>query len=96
LSSEVPNQVECHLALTIFTLAFHELGQLEREDSVLSAIVTQLEKGDKVGNYSLFKVILNCFSSRGSDPKIVVSDAATKKVFAYFHESPLGGHFGNP
>jgi len=54
-SPEVPNQVVCHLALTTFPLAFQELGQLQREDSVLAGIMAKLERGDKVDNYSLSK-----------------------------------------
>jgi hypothetical protein len=45
----VTNQVECHLVLTDFPLAFQELGRLQREDPALAGIVAQLEKGDILG-----------------------------------------------
>jgi hypothetical protein len=93
-SSEVPNQMECLLALTNFPLAFCEFGQLQREDPVLRDIVALLEKGDIVGNYSLSKGILYCRSSRGRELKLVVPAAAIPMVFAFFHESTLGGHLG--
>ena len=60
---------------------------------MLEGIVTQNEKGDKVGNYSLSKRVLNCCSSRGRDPKLEVPAAAKPSVFTYFHEPPLG-HLG--
>jgi hypothetical protein len=55
---EVSNQVDCNLALTNFPLAFQDLGRLQREDVVLADIISKLEKGDKVGNYSFSKGIL--------------------------------------
>jgi hypothetical protein len=60
---------------------------------VLVDIVARIEK-ESVGNYSLPKGILYCRSSRGRDPKLVVPAAAIPMVFAYFHQSPLGGHLG--
>jgi hypothetical protein len=53
-----------------------------------------LERGDKVENYSLSKGILYCRSSKGQRLKLVVPATATPMVFAYFHDSPLGGHLG--
>jgi hypothetical protein len=64
-NSEVPNQVDCPLALTSFPLAFHEVGKLHREDALLADIVTKLERGDKVGNYSLSKGILTVGPIKG-------------------------------
>ena len=33
------------------SLSFHELGQLQKEDPVLTGVVAQLEKGENFGNY---------------------------------------------
>ena len=38
-ASETPNQVECHLTLTNFPLAFQELGQLQKDDPVLTGVL---------------------------------------------------------
>jgi hypothetical protein len=92
-SPEVPNQVSCHLTFTNFPLAFQELGQL-RQDSVLAGIIAKLERGDKFDSYFLSKVTLYCRSSKGLGQKFVVLAAAIPMVFAYFQDSPLGGHLG--
>jgi hypothetical protein len=93
-SLEVPNHVTCHLALTAFPLAFQDLGQLQRQDSVLADIIAQLERGDKVENYSLSKGNLYCFSIKGRGQEIVIPAAAIRMAFAYFHDSMLGGLLG--
>ena len=53
---EGPNQVACLLALTTFPLAFQELGQIQRQDSVLAGIISKADKDDKVYNYACFVV----------------------------------------
>jgi hypothetical protein len=78
-SPDVSNQVSCHLAL-----AFQELGHLQRQDSVLSDIITKLEGGEKVDNYSLSNGILYCSSSKGRGQRLVVPAAAIPMVFVYF------------
>jgi hypothetical protein len=93
-SLEVPNHVTCHLAHPTSPLAFQDLGQLQRQDSVLADIIAQLQRGDKVENYSLSKGTLYCFSSKGRSQKIVVPAAAIPTVFAFFHDSMLGGLLG--
>jgi hypothetical protein len=93
-SPEVLNQVACLLALTTLPLAFQELGQLQRQDSVLADITAKLNKGNKVNNYSLSKGTRFCCSSKGRGQKLVVPAAAIPMVFAYFHNSPLGSHLG--
>jgi hypothetical protein len=50
---EAPNPDVCHLTLT----AFQELGNLQREDPGLAAIIAKLERGDNVPKYSLSKGI---------------------------------------
>jgi hypothetical protein len=50
-----PSQAVCNLALTAFPLAFQELGQLQREDSVLANVIGKLERGKQVDLYSLSK-----------------------------------------
>ena len=64
-SPEVPNLAACNLALTTFPLAFQELGQLHREDSLLPDIIAKPERGDEVDNYSLFKGTLYCRCRKG-------------------------------
>jgi hypothetical protein len=53
-----------------------------------------LEKGEQVGNDSLSKGILYCSPGRVRAKKLVVPAVAIPTVFAYFHDSPLGGHLG--
>jgi len=59
-ASDLANQIESHLVLTEFPLAFQELGQLQQKDPTLAGIVAQLEKGDMVDGYRLSKGILYC------------------------------------
>jgi hypothetical protein len=68
-TSDSVEQVESHLVLTDFPLAFQELAQLQREDPALAGIVAQLEKGDMVGGYTLSKGILYCCSSKTGGPE---------------------------
>jgi hypothetical protein len=63
-SSEVTNEVERHLLLRNFPLAFQELRHLQWEESTLAGILAQLEKGDVVGGYTPSKGILYCRSSK--------------------------------
>ena len=93
-TAESSEQVESNVVLTDFPLAFEEIAQLQRQDSTLASIRAQLEKGDVVKGYSLSKGIIFCRSSRRGSPKVVVPKAAIPMVFAYFHESTLGGHLG--
>jgi hypothetical protein len=81
-SPDVPNQVSCNLALTAFSLVFLELGQLQKQDSVLADIIAKLERGDKVDNYSLSKGTLYRRSCNGRGQKLVVPAAAIPMVFA--------------
>ena len=91
---EAPNPKVCHLTLTSFPLAFQELGHLQREDPMLAGIIAKLERGDNVQNYSLSRGTLYCRASTRRGQKLVVPAAAIPMVFAYFHDSPLGGHLG--
>jgi hypothetical protein len=93
-SPVVPNQVSYHLTLTNFPLAFQELGQLQQRDSELADIFAKLERGNKFDIYSLSKGTLYCRSSKGRGQRFVVPAAAILMVFAYLHDSPLGGHLG--
>jgi len=86
-TSDLVEQVESYLVLTDFPLAFQELTQLQREEFALAGIVTQLEKGDTVGGYTLSKGILYCRCTKRGDPKLAVPTAAIPMVFAYFHSS---------
>jgi hypothetical protein len=60
---------------------------------VLSGIIAQNRRGERVSEYSLGREILYCHSSRRGELKIVVPTVAIPMVFAYFHESPLGCHW---
>jgi len=93
-ASDSANQVESHLVLTEFPLAFQELAKLQWEDPTLVGIVAQLEKGDLVNGYILSNGILYCRPKKRGDPKLVVPTVAIPMVFAYFHESQLGRHLG--
>jgi hypothetical protein len=93
-TSDSADQIVSHLVLTYFPLAFQELGQLQQEDLTLAGIMAQLEKCDMVDGYSLSKGILYCRPKKRGGPKLVVPTAAIPMVFAYFHESQLGGRLG--
>ena len=54
-TSDSANQIESHLVLTEFPLAFQELGQLQQEDPTLAGIMAQLENCGIVYGYSLCK-----------------------------------------
>jgi hypothetical protein len=84
-TSETLNQVECHITLTNFPLAFHDVGQLQKEDPVLTGVVAQLENSKNIGNYFLSKGILYCQSRSEREPKLVVAAVATSIVCTYFH-----------
>jgi len=91
---EATNPEACHLTLTAFPLVFQELGQLQREDPVLAGIIAKPERGDNVQNYSLSRGTLYCSAGKRRGEKLVVPAAAIPIVFAYFYDSPLGGHLG--
>jgi hypothetical protein len=93
---EAPNPEACHLTLTAFPLALQELGQLQREDPVLAGIIAKLERGDNVQNYSLSRGTLYYSAGKRHGEKLVVPAAAIPMVFAYFHDSLLGGTLGSP
>jgi hypothetical protein len=92
--SEAHEPEICHLTLTSFPLAFQELGQLQREDTVLADIIAKLERGDNIPNYSFSRGTLYCRASKRRGLKLVVPAVAIPMVFTYFHDSPLGGHLG--
>jgi hypothetical protein len=83
-------QVSCRLTLTSFPLVFQDLAKLQREDVSLADTISRLEKGDKVGSYTLRKDVLYCRSGKGGRPKLVVPETAVPMVFTYHHDSPLG------
>jgi hypothetical protein len=90
------SEVSCPVSsiLTSFPIAFQELGELQRQDVELKAIIERLERSESVPKYSLSKRIF-CFSGRArSERKIVLPMATVDMVFQYFHSSPLGRHLG--
>lgn len=64
------------------------------ERILLADIIAKLETSDTVDNRSFSKDTLYCHSSKGRGLKVVVPAAAIPMVFAYFHDSPLGGGLG--
>jgi hypothetical protein len=86
---EAPELEICHLTLTAFPLAFQELGQLQREDTVLADIIAQLEGGNNVQHYSLSRGTLYCRTSKRRGLKLMVPAAAIPMVFTFFHDSLL-------
>ena len=91
---EAPIPEVCNLTLTAFPLAFQELEKLQREDPVLADFIVKLESGDNVPNYSWSKGTLYYSAGKRRGQKLVVPAAAIPMVFAYFHDSPVGGHLG--
>jgi hypothetical protein len=61
---------------------------------VLADIIAKLESGDKVDNNSLFRGTLYCCSNKRRSRKMMFPATAIRMVFAYIHDSPLGGHLG--
>jgi hypothetical protein len=75
-------------------MAFNEFSQLQRQDPELSQIMARLEKGEKIEHYVLQKGTLYWAYRDRRNSKLIVPQAAQQMVFAYFHESSLGGHLG--
>jgi hypothetical protein len=61
---------------------------------VLVGIIAKLESGDYVPNYSLSKGTLYGSAGKRRGQKLVVPAPVVPMVFAYFHDSPVGGHLG--
>jgi len=80
-SPEMPDEVFCHLAFTIF--AFHEPRQLLGANSVL-AVIVKMERENKVENYSVYKDTLYCRCSQERCPKHVVPPAAIPMSWSIF------------
>jgi transposase InsO family protein len=76
-----------------FPMLFEDIATYQRADPHISAIINQLASEDLPG-YSLKKGVLYCKARYDRLPKIVLPQALVPALFAYFHESPLGGHLG--
>jgi hypothetical protein len=76
-----------------FPMLFEDIGVHQRADPDIRAIIDQLASVDLSG-YSLKKGVLYCKARYDRLPKIVVPQVLIPTLFAYFHESPLGGHLG--
>jgi transposase InsO family protein len=61
---------------------------------VLVGIKSKLEREEKAENYLLSKGILYWRSFKRRKQKLVAPESAKAMIFAYFHDSPLGGHLG--
>jgi hypothetical protein len=86
--------VQCNLTLANFPLAFNDLKQLQVQDRELNEIWNKLSQGDKVAHYCLDRGVLYWRAKGRQNRKLVILESARAMVFAYFHESPLGGHLG--
>jgi hypothetical protein len=76
-----------------FPMLFEDIGAHQRSDPNLSAVIDRLSSGDVPG-YSLVKSVLHCMAHYDGRPKIVVPQLMIPALFAFFHDSPLGGHLG--
>ena len=74
--------------------AFSNLSCLQRQDPQLMPIIESLEKGLPYKPYSMCKNILCCNAKNNNPPKAVVPDVLVPAIFSYFHNSPVGAHFG--
>jgi hypothetical protein len=92
--AEEKTLASCNLTLINFPLAFHDLMQLQLQDPELVDIRNRFGQVEKVDHYSLFKGLLYWHSRKGRSQKLVVPESARPMIFAYFHDSPLGGHLG--
>jgi hypothetical protein len=75
-------------------LAFEELGRIQLEDLELLDIIQKLERREPCHSYVLSRGVLHCPARNDGRPKVVAPTAAVPMVFAYFHNSPMGGHLG--
>jgi hypothetical protein len=74
-------------------MLFEDIGAHQRSDPDLSAVIDQLSSGNVPG-YSLQKGVLHCKARFDGRPKIVVPQLLVPALFAFFHDSPVGGHLG--
>ena len=91
---EESNQVSCNLTPTNFPLALHDFEQLQFQDPELIGIRNRLGQCEKIDNYRLSRGVLYSHSRRGRGQRLVVPATARPMIFAYFHDSPVGGHLG--
>jgi transposase InsO family protein len=92
--AEESNLASCNLTLTNFPLAFHYLKQLQLQDPELLDIRNRLSQRQKIDHYRLSKGLLYWHSRKGRSQKLVVLASVRPMIFAYFHDSPLGGQLG--
>jgi hypothetical protein len=76
-----------------FPMLFEDIGTHQHSDSELSAIIDHLSS-EGVPGYSLVEGVLHCKARYDGRPKIVAPQVLVPALFAYFHDSPLGGHSG--
>jgi hypothetical protein len=90
---EESSEVQCNLTLTDFPLAFHDFRQLQAQDREIN-IKNRLGQGAKIEHYHVSQGLLFWYSKGGRAKRLVVPESACAMIFAYFHDSPLGGHLG--
>jgi hypothetical protein len=76
-----------------FPVLFENIATHQRSDPDLKAIIDRLSLGD-VPSYSLEKGVFHCKAHYDRHPKVIVPQVPMPPLFAYFHDSPLGGHLG--
>jgi hypothetical protein len=96
---EVPGEEEKHLVpclvtLIDFPLAFQNWKELQQQDPELRAVIHKIKQGEKLPRYNLGKGVLYWGSDKRRRRKLVVPAAARAMIFSYFHESAVGGTFG--
>lgn len=80
--------------LSELPFAFHCLQKSQRTDEHLGPIIEEFEKGNKVKGFLFKKGVLYNQGRKGMRLKIILPNDLIDVVFAYFHESAVGGHLG--
>lgn len=93
VSSEITSCNMVSPEITNFPLAFIDLEKHQGEDPQISAIRDKLARSETVPGYSLFKKVV-CFSFNGNSNKIVLPMSLVPMVFAFYHQTMVGGHLG--
>lgn len=76
-----------------FPLAFSDILSHQMEDDELRDIIQRLQSGEDRTPYFLSKGAL-CCRARRQGPRLVLPSKLIPMVFAYYHDSPIGGHLG--
>jgi hypothetical protein len=91
---EEDNQVVCNLTLTEFPFDFEDFKTLQSQDPELRGIKERLTRGEQVDRYVIARGALYWRTRCQPRLLLVVPEAARVMLFAYFHDSAVGGHLG--